>query len=508
MCIVLVLAAIPVRYTYAAGDLWGDEADYALASTYPFALHRWDRSDVPTDPTRLVRLRHYHPPVTALLMRTAQSLGTTEQTLRLPFVLAGSLAVGLIYLCGLALFEGRRDVASACAVIVLLTPLQIRAASHAIPWALITLGLLGLLWTLMQYLRTNRPGWIVSAWGVLGLLFVTTESFFPLLLVCGLSAPLLFWPQVRDRAERHVLLRAMALGIAVFLLIVLVIWPRGLFGGAWQNLDHYIHVPQDSVPVTVGHTSYQAAPKWAYLYWYWHDYRPYFLCYALGLLATGVLAARRKLSRTAGVLLIFTLVELTVAHKAIIPGPHYLAHCLPLLTLLLGLPLLALTRHQRWLGWSVMVLLCAYLVHWQPRLDIRENEADAEVTRWPSAARWLAQRWQPEERLLVGPQPAGVARWYLLHVAGVKATFGQILPLDPGRVRPEVLNQITAGTYRYLILSSPFDSSYRPAPALASVLASARLVWSSSERGKEESRLRIYQLPPHPSGAHGDESPR
>src|SRR5579859_6359518 len=111
---VLCAVSIPISLRYTHGDLWLDEADYSVASLHGFQNNRWDVSDKPDQQDLLIRLRHFHAPLTADLLQIAHHFGREEETLRLPFVIAGSLCVGVVYLCGLALFGSRREIAAAC----------------------------------------------------------------------------------------------------------------------------------------------------------------------------------------------------------------------------------------------------------------------------------------------------------------------------------------------------------------------------------------------------------
>src|SRR3954471_10121338 len=76
-------------YKHAVGDLYSDEADYALASVYGFDANRWDRSDSAKEPERLVARRHYHAPLTADLIALAHRYGAEDRTIRMPFIVAG-----------------------------------------------------------------------------------------------------------------------------------------------------------------------------------------------------------------------------------------------------------------------------------------------------------------------------------------------------------------------------------------------------------------------------------
>src|SRR6266540_558934 len=65
--VVLISIALPIRWNAARGDFWLDEADYALASVRGFEANRWDLPER-TSADRLIRLRHYHPPLIAHVM--------------------------------------------------------------------------------------------------------------------------------------------------------------------------------------------------------------------------------------------------------------------------------------------------------------------------------------------------------------------------------------------------------------------------------------------------------
>lgn len=572
--VLLFLAAAPVRYSHASGDLWGDEAEYAIASAYTFAEQRWDHSEVQPEnfprnhsgaqsgsqnkiayePGRLVRLRHFHPPMTVYLLRLAQwsSGGNREDTtLRFPFVLAGSLVVCMVYLCGLALFEGRREVSLACAIIVLVTPLQIRASSHAIPWSLITLGLMSVFYTLLYYMRTARPGWLIGTCGVLGWLFCTTESFFPIALAVTLSLPFVFGPEMRTSAGRKSLAIPLIAGVLLSALIVGVLWPAGPLGGAWGNIQHYRNLPASSAAETIGGVLYSPIPKWAFLYWYSHDYKPYFVLYMLGVGTLLIRIACRKLSRGAGLLAVITSVEVTVAHMTIQFGPQYLAHCLPLLTLMTGFWFVSLSKIRVPASWSdavtqrfafvgtivssvrrlkdssnaaqkarnptmritsinvvrgtiilLMTGICIFLAHWQIRPEKRLLDTESRISRWPAAAQFLAERWQSEDKLFIGPQPAVVPQWYLLYYGRLAASESQIRALPQGRSRAQGLRRMSQGEIRYVVISSTFEDNPIIDSGIKQMLAAWPAVFHSQEDKGNQAHLVIYQCPPGVDKAH------
>ena len=541
--VLLFMVAFWVRMGHTRGDLWQDEAEYALASTHSVADQRWDRSDVASEPMRLARLRHFHPPMTAYLLRSAQTWGRDERALRTPFVIAGSLVACLVYLCGLRMFGGRRDVSLACAVIVLVTPLQIRASSHAIPWAEISLGIMAVLWTLLQYIHTARKGWLIATCGVLGWLFCATESFFPILLAVMLSLPFVlnltlqtnensqdvnaFSPRRRTSlSQPRNLLHGrllwhettfIAIGGAVFLVVVLLLWPAGLFGGAWRNIQHYAHLPASTISAVVGGVTRNPIPKWAFLYWFSHDYKPYFVLYVLGIGVVLWQVAKRRISRGAGVLLIITVVETGVAHLTVEFGPQYMAHCLPPLTLLTGFCFYELAQaadriskrkaeranstiitRSALVPILVPVLMfgvCAYLAHWQVRPELRITDEEAQTSRWPDAARFLAQKWQAGDKLVIGPQPVVVPRWYLMVGEKLPIRETQIAELPQGRTRFTGLQRMEKGDIRFAVVNSTFDGNPNIDEDVRRLLATWPIVYRSREPSGIPSRLVVYERP-------------
>ena len=522
--IALFLAALPVRWDAARGDLWLDEAAYALASVRGFEANRWDAPNPSAaDPeNQLVALRHFHPPLTIHLLRLASFWGTDGRTLRAPFVMVGGLTVVLVYLCALSLLSARRRrdgvptptngllsrwAALLAAIVVLFTPAQIRAGSHALPWGLITLWLLGVAWTLLKYDETRRARWLVGMSGALGGMFVTSEYLLPTLLAVACAAPFLFWHDVRGPAasstRRWHLGAALGAGGVVFLAIGLALWPSGLTGGTVTMLRHYIAMADDAWPVEVGGRLYERAPKWAYAFWYARDYLPYLVLYALGALAALNLLTRRHLGAGGAGLLAFTSVILLVAHKSHIIGPEYLAHALPLLTILGGLffqrAVVAATSVHRLLALPVaagltLFVACGVIPHRAP-VPLSGMEPRSDRERWPHAARFLAERWRPGDRILA-PQYAQAGRWYLLYGAGVPASEWQVEALPERAARAKLFGELITGVYRYVVVGSTFSDYPTVDNSIRHLLRRWPVVWRSDEGGTGPSRLVIYELPP------------
>lgn len=546
----LCAIALPVRFRFTQGDLWLDEADYAVASLHSVHDNLWDLSNTSAEPDSLIRLRHYHAPLTALVLKRTHVYGSDERTLRVPFVLAGGLAVGLVYLCGLALFQERREIAVGCALLVVLTPAHIRMASHAIPWSFIIVELLALLWTLLLYARTKHWGWLVGAGFALGWLFVTSETFFVAIAVVACALPLMLLPELRTALQSGGLIRSapqslspetgptasppaykevtltgkrellygLVGGSFAALLVALTLWPAGLKGDSIRMLRHYIEMRHsEAFPVNIGSQVYKIAPKWAYLYWYWNDYRPFFLCYAAGcvvillllalqafsrlpgrpfaLLKQGTLSQLRQIPVGTGALLLFTLILLIAAHRAHIIGPEYLAHCLPFLTLTAGYVVLLLSRLSRPLGIAAMLAAGFIFVRWTPYRPLPGMDPRTQIPRWHEAAQAIRPLWQSEDRLLLGPQDSNVAYWYLHEWAGIPLhdwQIGQFPLAGPGS---HFLSNLGNGKYRFVVVSSQFEDSVLKAVDERSlhILKGWDVVLKSDEHGLGPSRLTVFR---------------
>jgi hypothetical protein len=509
-CLILFMAAFPVRWSASTGDLWLDEADYAFASVRGFQANRWDAPEL-RDPQRLLRLRHYHPPLTAYAVAAAGRWGKDDRTLRVPFILAGCLTVSLLYLCGVSLFaeqarsssrssDTRRSpylprlVSLVCAVVLIATPAHIRASSHALPWAFITLWLVALTWTLLKYGETRGPGWIVAVCAVLGGLFITSEYLFPVLLALLVAAPFLLWNAVKEPAGRKRIALALAGGVAVFLVIAWSFWPAGLTGGAATMLRHYMEMADDSWPVKLRGHLHDRAPKWAYAWWYWDMYRPYLLFYATGAAAVLALALRRRLTAGAWAFLAVTAVVLAVAHKSHIIGPEYMVHGVTLLTLVGGLFLQAVMNASTAAGLvASAVAVGGILPHVSPR-DLNGMDARARHPRWEQAARFLASRWQDGDRVMA-PAYGGVGRWYLLHVAKAPAKEWQVQALPEAKARPKLVSEVATGAYRFVVVGSTFNDWCKVDPSIDKIIQAWPVVWQSDEGGTGPCRLRIHERP-------------
>lgn len=467
----------------------------------------------------MARLRHYHPPLTANLMGFAMRWGTADRTLRTAFVVAGSLTVSLVYLCGVSLFtltgprspESRRRtapdlrrafairfIAAACAAILICTPAHLRASSHALPWALITLWLLALLWTLLKLAETQRPAWLIVTGLALGALFVTSEYAVPALIAVGIGLPFAAWPLLQDRRKAPRVVRGLLGGAVLFLVVVFTIWPAGFTGGMVKMLGHYADMANDPWPVRVYGVEYSKAPKIAYAVWYWDLFKPFLVFYALGAIgAVGALLfgrGRASVMMTLG----FTGVVLTVAHVSHIIGPEYLVHALPLLTLLGGLFFVLLADLQ-WIVGILVVAIAAGLVcsQYDPSLLAGMDERSRH-SRWPAAARFIVSRWKSEDRMLA-PSYGGPGRWYVLRVAGANAREWQILglPASGERAGDRILSDIHRGLYRFVVVGSTFMDYAGLDSRIERELMSWKKVWSSDEKGAGKSRLVIYERMVH-----------
>ena len=494
--LVLTALSFPALNRSTFGDLWSDEADYAQAGTYPFNSNRWDLSDDPKQPKRLIAARHYHAPLVSYCIALANRFGSEDRVIRLPFVFAGQLSIGLIYLCGVALFDKRREIAVGCSLLTLYSPAFVRMGSHALPWSLIICELLALLWLLILFAKNRDWRVWIGVGGVLGLLFVTSEMFAVVLVLLACCLPFLLFPEAKERTGQVAFAKNFGSGALLFLGVVFVLWPAGLLGGQINNLKHYVFMAKSAdFPVVVGDSVYQVAPRWSYLHWYWFDYRPFTLFYGLGILALIGMIALKKQPPGSLCLLLFTAGLLSAAHRAHIIGPEYLAHCLPFLSLCGGYSILALGKIHRALGLVFIGIFAVLLYRWTPRVPLPGMDDRAQNPRWLYASKFLATNWKPEDRIITGPQPYSIPRWYLRHVARIPLSDSQIQSLPIHSPKEDFLTRLQSGAYPYLALSSMVSDSVDLDPKTRNILKSWTVVWKSEEHGQGPSRLIIYRKP-------------
>lgn len=512
--VALIAFAAPPRWEAARGDFWLDEADYATAAIRGFQANRWDAPE-PSGPDKIIRLRHFHPPLISHVMGWALRSGRDDRHLRLPAVIAGSVTVGLVYLCGLYLFAPRGDpdrwwlrtgprlVALACAVIIIPTPAHIRASSHALPWAFITLWLVAIALTMAGYARTRHVAWLAGLGVSLGLLFATSEYVAVAAAAVGLALPLLIWADVRDPQRCKVVAVGVGVGLASLVIVAYVLWPAGLFGGLPKMLRHYMEMAHDSWPVIIDGETYDRAPKWAYAYWYRRDYPAYAWWYALSAAGVLVLAVRRRLNVGTISVAILSAAVLLAAHKSHIIGPEYLVHALPLMTLLGGLLFAAFID----LSFSATALLAlggALIVCRTPitSLPLAGMYDRDRISRWPTAAVFLKGRWTPDSRMLA-PAYGGVGRWYLIYGAGTKVEEWRVQALPASGARDKLIRDITARTYQFVVVGSTFSDWADVDLRIRKIITKWPVVWRSDEHGTGSSRLVIYELPPSRAGGGG-----
>lgn len=497
----LMAGALAIRWKNATGDLWLDEADYAFAATHGVDANRWDRPIDPEDPDKIVELRHYHPPFVADMDALALRFGSDERVLRTAPVLFGGIAVALVYLTGMLLFDGQRWVSAACAAVVVITPADVRMSSHALPWSYISVWLLAAMYAMIGFTRRPHVGWLALAGAAAGGMFVTSEVFFPLALAMALAAPLAFWQSIRSQPGRRTLLVGGAAALFAFGLIAVAFYPGGMIGGTWKMLRHYTDMSHDSFPTNIGSRVYERAPKWAYLYWYWHYFRSYFLVYAAGIPGVVILAGRRALRADHAILLVFTAVLLLSAHAAHIVGPEYLGHVLPLLTLFGGLLFYAIGRWSWPAGAALAWAACALCVVRPATMTLPGMDIRARTPRWAAAARFLARRWTPGDELLA-PAYGIVGRWYVLHVGRAPAQGWQVEALPTDSARLPLLTQISRGAYPFVAVGSTFTDTPTVDWRIWQMVRKWPVIWRSDEHGLGPSRLTLYQIPRGVSAKH------
>jgi 4-amino-4-deoxy-L-arabinose transferase-like glycosyltransferase len=526
IALLIFLFALSFYYRLPAmrGDLWLDEADYAFAATRGIHVNRWDISPA-NDPEKLLRLRHYHAPFTVYALWAAMRFGVDDRTLRIPAAIAGGLSICLVYLTGLLLYQPikkkiednrsgiryiftpARGVSLTCGIILALTPPHVRDTSHMLPWPFIILWLMAILYCLVQYVCTKHTLWLALTGISCGMMFVTSEYFFPCLLALVLALPVLFWNDWKSAASRRKIYTGSAAALLCFLIVSWIFWPAGLLRDSFTMLMHYARMANDPWPVRINGVDYQKAPKWAYLYWYWQDYKSFTLFYILGMFSVIFMLIKKMLRQEHLVLIVFTAVVLFTAHKSHIIGPEYLAHALPYLTLVGGLFLMLMGSYSRLLALAGMLLFTLAAFHKNQQGDLSGMDPRAQVPRWSDAAKYLSFHWDQNDRMLASAYGSD-ARWYIIHYAGVDAHDWQIQALPSGpptlnrrslEQRIILLNDIRRGVYRYIAVGNTFSDQMPMDITIERIIDNPscpwKLVWQSEEEGTGASRLKIYQIP-------------
>ncbi len=143
----------------------------------------------------------------------------------------------------------------------------------------------------------------------------------------------------------------------------------------------------------------------------------------------------------------------------------------------------------------LMFGVCAYLARWQVRPELRITDEEAQTSRWPDAARFLAQKWQAGDRLVIGPQPVVVPRWYLMVGEQLPIRETQIAELPQGRTRQNGLQRMAKGDIRFAVVNSTFDGNPNIDEDVRKLLATWPIVYRSREPSGIPSRLVIYERP-------------
>ena len=501
LIVVLWASAFAFRAPATKGDLWFDEADYAFAAMRGFEANRLDKEVSAADPEKLVRYRHFHPPGIAYLIQVGLTFSYREQAVRACSLLIGCGSVVLMYLCGLLLFGERRKLAFLVALMLVLTPADIRASSHAISWSYIVFCLLALFWTMLQFLKTRHVKWIWGGWVALAGMYTVSEFFLPILLIAILCAPSLYASDWKNKTARKRLLVANGAGLLLFLGLAWIFWPAGLTGGALKMLEHYVKMADSSFPTTIGGHVYAQAPKWAYLYWYVRSYPVFAVIYLTGLALILRRLFARRVSPEFGVLIVFTLVITLVAHKAHIIHTSYLVHALPFLTLCGGFAVILLERWRVHFGYTLwigaLILNFASLHVWRGRdMDL---EARSRIERWAEACRFLAPQLEKSDVMLAHAF-GSPARWYLVHepTNPNPVQEWQIQALPEEHASAKLICDLERGRYRFVGIGSTFNDTFSVDPGIRKIVEGWKCIWKSDERGTGTPRLLIYEFTPKP----------
>ena len=99
---------------------------------------------------------------------------------------------------------------------------------------------------------------------------------------------------------------------------------------------------------------------------------------------------------------------------------------------------------------------------------------------------------------MIAPQYVAVGRWYLLHVAGVKAEEWQVqaLPSESDRASDKLLSELRGGVWRFAAVGSQFSEAASVNPKVRQMLEKWPIIFQSDENNTGFSRLLIREWKP------------
>jgi 4-amino-4-deoxy-L-arabinose transferase-like glycosyltransferase len=164
----LAVAGLAIRLIQVRG-IWVDEAISVHQAHMPLAAMLGD-----------LRAGDNHPPLFFLaLWGAVRLLGNSEQAVRVPSLIAGTLLVPAMFLCGRELFDRRTGLLAAAATAV--APLLIWYSQESRPYAMFMLVATLAVWAQARAIRDGRARyWVAYAAATIAVLYTHYFSILPI----------------------------------------------------------------------------------------------------------------------------------------------------------------------------------------------------------------------------------------------------------------------------------------------------------------------------------------
>lgn len=474
-CCMLLILAVWIRFDQNDDGFNLDEAEYALAAQQGF----WANA---TDSEHTLQQRHYHGPMVSYLIRIGMLIGGEDETGARIFPRFFGALTCVLLIWGMMLIHRQPWMAFTAGFLLAILPTHAHLSGVANMHSLATLLILLCYLFTHQALLGGKSYHLYALAVVLGLLFVTIEYGFVVLLIIGLSFIMV------PNSFLHISLKKIHVKIDVFVAIVLLIltlllfWPAGIFKfHLVKNLLYYLRYSEGGHPILFRGELTTHVPWWAYLYWF-GKLAPIWLGLVLSSLGYFLYRLLRyKFQTRDRVLALFTLLLLTAMFRQHIMSARYSAYVLPFLCILCGIFLGEIARNFRRAGlaFGIVVLLAAAITnsaHLKPTVQGDPG--------YKEAAQYLLQHADPDDRIIAWYQP--ILRVYL-------PQFREISNYKRGEASAELMAQLQSNYFRYVLFYHNQVSRWPNDPGLAWIRDNYLLRYA--HYFKDEPILWLYEAP-------------
>jgi hypothetical protein len=482
MALLLTLTSVILMLRYASPELTWDEADYAQNIDLPWKV-LWSRADYP---------RHAHGPMAIYLAKAGNDslpavIEPVEKRLRLPIILFGSFAIGLMYWGLRHICETSRAAALVGSSLLLFSMIRLQETPIIGPHHLILLFTLALAALGYRWRDAEQLGPAILLGCIFGVAAITMSYVIPLAFCWGLAVLAAGGTRIWFDRRQVKVSRLMLVVTGVAAGVALLLWPPSfLHIELWRDFKYYVHFGEH--PTLVANTIFERTPRLASLYWMVTLDSPILICAVISfsVCIRKRLKERRVTSKDVylGAFVIFFLVTALTAHLA---GARNLLLFIGILCLTIGAVFdeLFTTRPQmvKWAVGGVLLFAAANLawLSWNPN-----QTPYPDTNGYRACVENNANRLAETETAIVYGEP--ILKFYAaqahtpIHweISRMPWTTHHDFRLPP-EAKYALISEVA---YRYL----PADQ-----PVQRDIVAKWKVVWSFKE--SHSYGLRLYERP-------------